>query len=373
MSKIDEKIEASLMLSSYLETVGYKNGHWEFNYNYGDIIDKNKNNKVWITLIHNFFVLGGVQNLCIKNWNSSDDTVLSMAIFEACINGGGYSNYVKYYLKYKDLLFDKKRNAGLETINSIQLLDREHNIKLDDIPIRSSMGGNGAAMRTGPIGLIYRRNVEKVIDESIISSQITHNYFLGFLGGMVTALFTYFAINNIKPWKWANELIKLYDDKIIHKYYPSKHDIKDLDEYMGLWKKYQETRIPKLKYKNNIEEYIFPENRLDYLMEFEYNKHNKTKYNEIGANGLTCCIFTYDCLLSSLITPCSNILDFDNCIINWESFYILSTIHPGDNDTTGSIAGSWYGAYCGYDNIDKTKMKELEFYKEIKNLINKNI
>ena len=71
---------------------------------------------------------------------------------------------------------------------------------------------------------------------------------------MVTALFTCFAINNIKPWEWVYELIKLYDKKIIHKYYPLQHNINYLDEYIGFWKKYQETRIPKFKTHYLIDE-----------------------------------------------------------------------------------------------------------------------
>jgi ADP-ribosylglycohydrolase len=70
------------------------------------------------------------------------------------------------------------------------------------------MGGNGAAIRTGPIGLKWYKNIEKVIEESICASRLTHNYYLGFLGGMVVALFTAWAINGIPAWKWTEELIK---------------------------------------------------------------------------------------------------------------------------------------------------------------------
>ncbi len=365
MLTINEKIEASLMLSSYLETLGFKNGEWEFNFNSDKLDDINKNNKIWISLIHHFLVIGGVQNINITNWKSSDDTILSMAISDAVINGGGMSNYIQSYLKYKELLFEDIRASGINTKKSLKYLLKNPNIMLKDLLILNTMGGNGAAMRTGPIGLRYYKNVEKVIEESIISSQLTHNYFLGFLGGMVTALFTCFAINNIKPWEWVYELIKLYDKKIIHKYYPLQHNINDLDEYIGFWKKYQETRIPNLKFKNNIEDYIFPEKRLNYISEFRFNNYNKLNFENIGSDGLSCCIFTYDCLLLSLYTPNSDILDFDNFNINWESFLMLSTIHPGDNDTTGAIGGAWYGALVGYHNIDKNKMKQLEFYNEL--------
>ena len=58
MVKINEKIKASLMLASYLETVGFKNGAWEFNYKIptNDII---KYTRVWTIMLHHFLILGG--------------------------------------------------------------------------------------------------------------------------------------------------------------------------------------------------------------------------------------------------------------------------------------------------------------------------
>jgi ADP-ribosylglycohydrolase len=51
----------------------------------------------------------------------------------------------------------------------------------------------------------------------------------------------------------------------------------------------------------------------------------------------------------------------------------LVAIHPGDNDTTAAIGGTWYGALLGYHMIDKNRMEELEFYKELKKVSDKII
>ena len=78
-----------------------------------------------------------------------------------------------------------------------------------------------------------------------------------------------------------------------------------------------------------------------------------------------------DCLLLCMNTPGSMKLDFDNIKYSWDSFMMLVSIHPGDNDTTAAIGGAWYGALLGFEGIDEERMKELEFYKELDKISNK--
>jgi hypothetical protein len=70
-------------------------------------------------------------------------------------------------------------------------------------------------------------------------------------------------------------------------------------------------------------------------------------------------------LLLSMITPNEKNLDLNNFIYCIDTFMMLVCIHPGDNDTTGAIGGTWFGALNGYDNFDKKRIKELEFYNEL--------
>ena len=232
MVEINEKIEASLMIASYLETIGFKNTEWEFNYKY-TVNTSSLYLKIWTYLLHHYMILGG-SNIDITGWDASDDTILILATAKACSYGGSEEKYKEQYLYYLDILKDKKRVPGVTTIESLSFLKYNDSSKLK---INSNMGGNGAAMRTGPIGLYWYKDIEKVIEESLIASRLTHNYYIGFLGGMVTALFTAFAMNNIKPWEWCDKLIELYKNKIIQKYYSSE----ELDDYIRYWEKYRKS------------------------------------------------------------------------------------------------------------------------------------
>ena len=356
MSNRSEKIEAGFMLASYLETIGFRNGIWEFNYGY-KLDNINRVNKVWLDMILDFFSLGGFTSLDISKWNASDDTIMLIATGKAIVNKTSYANE---YLKILSLLEDKKRYSGENTLKSLNLLKRKQKI-----PSTRNMGGNGAAMRTGPIGIKWHNNEEKIIEEAIKASIITHNYYIGYLGGVISALFSAYALNNIEPSLWVDKLLLLYNNKILHKYFPKDHDIELLDDYINYWKKYKEFKID----ITHSTEYIPNNKHLNFLMSFnpnskiqEYVKNKESLinkddviWNSLGITGVDSCIYAYDCLLNSFI----------NNKYNYEHFMINVAIHIGDNDTTACIGGFWFGLLQGYNNIDKTKMKQLEFYDEL--------
>ena len=52
---------------------------------------------------------------------------------------------------------------------------------------------------------------------------------------------------------------------------------------------------------------------------------------------------------------------------NFNNLIYYSTLHFGDNDSTGIIAGNWYGAYLGFNNFDKSKINMLEFKSKLIN------
>jgi ADP-ribosylglycohydrolase len=340
-----EKKNASIFFSSYFETLGYKNAEWEFNYN-NEINTMNEYINISNLMLNQFIILGGPTNINLTHWNSSDDTILIIATYKACKAGGGINNYKKEYIKMFDLLKDGLRSPGITTLESIRKLKNN-----DNIECKNTMGGNGAAMRTSPIGLFFYKNINNVINESIIASKLTHNYYHGFLSGMVTALFTAYAMNNISKFKWINKLIKLYEKNILYKYHDNNNEI---DEFMNYWIKYKECFIDKIKISKdkiiagNNNSINFNE-RIKFLSDFYPNKKNNI-FNNITKSGLDCCMYAYDCLL---ITD------------NIYSFMTLISIHPGDNDTTAAIGGAWYGALYGYSNFNIDRFKELEFYKDI--------
>ena len=120
---MDEKIEASIMLASYFETLGFKNSQWEFNYS-AKITSLNEYMVLWNTMLHHYTILGGSTQINIKNWDSSDDTILIMATIEALLNHTKNieDKYIQKYIKYYDLLNETIRVSGLTTIDMIKIL-----------------------------------------------------------------------------------------------------------------------------------------------------------------------------------------------------------------------------------------------------------
>ena len=43
-------------------------------------------------------------------------------------------------------------------------------------------------------------------------------------------------------------------------------------------------------------------------------------------------------------------------------------LHVGDSDSTGTIAGAWFGAYQGFTQVPEINYKNLEFHKDLINL-----
>jgi ADP-ribosylarginine hydrolase len=377
----NEKIEAAILLSSYLDTLGFKNGQWEFNYrrdpqNVSQAIMAN------FTIVNHYMALGGFNNIDITNWKSSDDTLLIMATIKALIDGGKEIDYIKRYIEIYNELVKEERVAGMTTLKSIsylkKIIQKKSDTYLDKIPFDDKMGGNGAAIRTGPIGIFYSNNLDKIISESIIASRLTHNIPMGYLGGLVSALFASYAFNGIDSWLWLDKLLELVKSGKITKYINgtdigNKHD-KEINSYFSLWYKYKEDRLQNLLNFRGKSEFIHPKERLEALSEYipsEYFRNkDKERWYLLGASGLDSCIYAYDSLLMSLLLNERFEVDIDNPIYNPETFLFFSTLHVGDSDSTGAIAGFWFGALLGFNGFDTNKMKQLEFYKELKKLCN---
>jgi ADP-ribosylarginine hydrolase len=369
MNKIlfKNKVEGCLYIASFLETFGYFNSKWEFNY--GNKIDTiNEGNIMNYFFIYHYTMLGGIDKIDINTLNSSDDTILLLATCEAVNNGGGELNYINSYLKYYELLKDNKRSSGNATLSSLEKIRLTKSIK--SIEYSTSHGGNGCAIRTAPIGLKYYEDYDKVCEEALIASLVTHNYPMGYLGGIISALFTAYAINNINPFEWSKNLIKLYKKnffiKLISKYSKKNVEI-EINDYFLWWEKYNELRLSKMKYRN-LPIFINPKNKFEDLLNYTPIKyHNKMRgYENIGMTGLESVIIAYDNLLLSTIPDNNLNVDINNPEFNWYTLFFNNVFFFGDNDSIGAISGAWYGALLGIDKFPLDKIKELEFYQELK-------
>jgi len=379
MVTVKDKIKGSILLSSYFETIGFYNGKWEFNYNLelNNIINALSTT---FLIINEYHSLGGFKNIDITKWNASDDTILLLATGKALIDGGGEKNYIKRYIEILDSLNESKRVSGYQTIKSIillkKLIQKKRDSYLSLIPNDFRMGGNGAAIRTGIIGLFYHNNLDKIIDESITASRLTHNIPLGYLGGLVVALFASYAVNNIEPWEWIKELLKLVESNKILDYIHStnigKRDDIMIQDYFSYWYEYMENRYNDIINYRNKRTFIIPNERLEELSKYIPMKDFEKNQNWaiMGATGVDGPIYAYDSLLMAININNEYKIDKKNINYSGENLIFYSALHCGDSDSTAAIAGFWYGALVGLGDFNIEQMKQLEFYKELSNLIN---
>jgi ADP-ribosylglycohydrolase len=372
MVNYKEKIEGCIYLSSFLETLAFFNGKWEFNYG-------NKTDTITEGLLINYFFLnhyymmGGLENINFEPLKSSDDTLLILATGEGVLNGGGEKNYIESYLKYLPVLKEEVRISGKSTLISLEKIKKTKSIK--SLPYSSNNGGNGCAIRTAPIGLKYYKNINQVCEEALIASLVTHNYSIGFLGGIVTALFTAYAVESISPFKWSIELIKLYKKKVFHnliKKYVKDNIDDEIDDFFSYWEKYNEDRLNKMNFRN-LPNFLNPGRKIEDLINYTSVTYisKKSSYDKFGGSGLEATILAYDNLLLSAIPDKNMIVNTESPKFNWEVFVFNNVFFFGDNDSISAISASWYGAYLGIDKCPLEKIKELEFYNELTKVIDK--
>ena len=116
-------------------------------------------------------------------------------------------------------------------------------------------------MRCMPIGLIYhgKKNRNKLIYISIMSSKITHNNPIGYLGGLASALFTALAFEevdenhggpeaeleqaeDIKALTSAIEKLPERSQQILALYYQEEMNLKEIGEILSV----SESRISQI-------------------------------------------------------------------------------------------------------------------------------
>lgn len=347
---MDSKIEASLILHAVGDTIGYNGGRWEFNYGNTIITEM-----FAYELLSEFINLGGINCIDLSKWWISDDTVLHLAVGEALIESNNTSSFIKKFRKnlvdsYEDI---KKRHPGVSTITKITNLK---NIDINALfKFDKNSGGSGASMRSPVFGLYFRnpKDINKLMESCILSSIITHNHPTGYLGGLATALFTHYAINDIPIDEWGFKMIDFIQSDTLDKFMKEK-----VHYYYNIHKKYKHSFIGKWKaylkdkfgVNNDIHMTI-----INIAKRSRYYLDNySSESNFIGSSGDDSLIIAYDSLLDS-----------EDC---FEKLIVYSMLHIGDTDTTGCIAGALYGAKYGFKNIPNNLIENIEYKERIKNL-----
>lgn len=369
---MEDKYISCMVLHAVGDTVGFKNGDWEFHPSKtiaGKVLEK----------LYEFIDLGGVNKISLKDWRISDDTIMHMQTADALLKPFKNINELANNLKNNfidasvQFIKDKQRNIdrypGVSTMNALKFfhINKDEN-NWDKIPYNFYSGGSGAAMRSLCIGLAYygKKNRHQLIQIGIESSRMTNNSAVGYLGGMTSALFAALAVENIKINEWPFILLELFENGTVSKYIKSTG--RDVDEYerdhhifIEKWHRYvedkfdQDKRPIKKKMNRNLvlrshyydDNYAFIDQQSKQQSKQPSKQPGTMSTVDIGSGGDDSVIIAYDCLIDS-----------NN---NWEKLVIYSMLHSGDTDTTGSIAAGLYGILYGINTVPKNFTKNLEY------------
>ena len=389
--KLDKKINAALLLGVMGDMIGFGNGVTEFNEdnifsedNYGENFVKSGADYS-SELVFNFIADGGFYSHPKSTYTVSDDTIMLLANATAIIKWFKDNTesdtdlditslinlirleYIKLIKERLDLdKFERVYKGGVTTISYLKKImngDDYKKFAYDD-----KAGGSGGSMRSMIFGTVFykKEDVLKLIECCIESTFLTHPNAIAFLGSIVVALMTSFAMRGIEPNRWCSDMLEIIDSDIIDNYMMTHHETRlsfyqrDKKIFINKWRNYMEDKFDEFDYtykKSKIMKY--PAQRSIYYHSFS----NKKKNIYPGAGGDDSAIIAYDCLM-----------DADG---SWDKLVFYSMLHVGDSDTTGMIAGYLYGSYYGLnkvytkmiDNMIDHKEKVMSVSKEISKIV----
>ena len=152
------------------------------------------------------------------------------------------------------------------------------------------------------------------------------------MGALVSALFTSYALENIPPRQWGALFVKTDFQRALDYVKNAKRDLdtapRDMEKFKSKFNDYLKER----QLENGDKDPVFPSS---YGITERETFYKKWSYNGwAGASGDDSVIVAYDALLGSNGS--------------WEEFANRGIFHGGDNDSTGCIGGTWFGAYYGF-------------------------
>ncbi|MCL4145282.1 UNVERIFIED_CONTAM: hypothetical protein GTU68_055295 [Idotea baltica] len=321
------RYEACLILGAVGDALGFNNGRWEFQRS-GEIIHNEVKE------------LGGVEKLDLRNFRVSDDTVMAMATARALLQADSNitSDYLfpiitqQYIECMKDMSERAPGNCVTATLRNIEKGQVQNGYQ---VPFNGRGGGCGAAMRAVPIGLRFPRSEQykDLIRVAVESGRITHHHPTGYMGSVAVALFTSLAIRRVPTDEWGMILLNSIKDVksfIIKSEHEVQLNLRHMVTFEKKWRNY-------LMERNllNGGTVVFPAKYGVKERDTFYHSLNSSGWG--GCTGIDAPMIAYDALLFAR----------DNWILLCES----GMLHGGDSDSTGILAGSWFGLLYGLDGI----------------------
>jgi ADP-ribosylarginine hydrolase len=393
---MSNKYVAGMVLHSLGDILGGRYRQWNLN---------NKDGyELTLAKVYEFISLGGATDIKISGWKASDVTIMHLAMAKSLLeyNDDSMNTLGKIFVsKFLEVLEKNGELLGGTTLKALNRLNMGGDWNNMAYDVRA--GGAGATMRSLCIGMVFRgeANRHKLIQIAIESARITNNSAVGYLGSVVGALFASLACEGIEIKKWAMILLDLFERGVILKYIKmsgrgEEEYLRDSPIFIEKWHRYIDDKFDSAgnvlgrkldknlvyrgKYYN--EAFGFRSNNGDGLDKntrmFKGGKGNvrvfgrvdtrgqETKKDDIkkdmdeagyiGSGGDDSVIIAYDCLI--------------DCDGVWEKLVYYSMLHMGDGNTTGAIAGGWYGLVYGIGDVRSDMIEDLEYGKELEKVGN---
>lgn len=273
----------------------------------------------------------------------TDDTQLTLHTAKALVQGQGFdlTTLIEEYISWLD---DPPIGAGYGCISSIKKL--KYGMRWKEAA--SNSGGNGTAMRISPVGLLYSKNIERMKEVCLSSSQITHSHPAASAAAIVTARAISYLLD-FKPERGfsTDDFFRSLRLTISDSNKPVWNEfIEILDKVKSSLDMPLHSGLIKLS-QIGVKDPYFIENYL-----------GKAFVHPYSLSTVACSLFVF----------LKNLDSYKECIFE------LSTA-GGDSDTIGAIGGGMAGAYFGYDaipeelkDIVQDKKKVLRLAKKLYNV-----
>uniref|UniRef100_H2ZHG8 Inactive ADP-ribosyltransferase ARH2 n=1 Tax=Ciona savignyi TaxID=51511 RepID=H2ZHG8_CIOSA len=345
-----ENFRCAMLLSAVGDAIGYKNWEWESNPD-GSAIMKELEG------------LGGLGAISLdpETWPVSDDTIMHMATARALCDKGKkkdelYSEMASCYVEALETASTRRPDPAL-----IQGCASLHPGKVLGwhSPFNPRGTGFGAASKAMCIGLVHWKPTQQkeLIRIAVESGRMTHNHPLaGFTGAVCTAIFTSYILQSKPIVCWGRNLLEALNEVKVY----CKKTIRNNFEYKQYWN-YFETKWEMYLLERGIL------NDGDDVVKFpaKYDTEARDKIykswsseGRAGRRGHDAPMIAYDALM---VAQQSN----GN---KWQELCYHAMIHGGESDTTGCIAGFWYGLMYGLEGIPHGHYEHIEFKKELEEL-----